>query len=76
MADVIKEYAFKISVEGSKSVIKEFKEIDKNIKDGTETIDKQNKALTKTNSLLWTYAKRLVGIWAIYRMINKGINLV
>lgn len=75
MADVIKEYAFKISVEGSKAVIKEFKEIDKKIKDGTETIDKQNKSLSKTNSLLWTYAKRLVSIYAIYKLFNKGISL-
>ena len=75
MADVIKEYAFKISVEGNKSVIKEFKAIDSQVQKGTKNLDKQNKELSKTNSLLWTYAKRLVGIYAIYKMINKGIGL-
>lgn len=75
MADVIKEYAIKISIEGNKAVIKEFKNIDKQVEKGTKNLDKQNKALNKTNSLLWTYAKRLVGIYAIYRMIRKGIDL-
>lgn len=75
MADVIKEYAFKISVEGNKAVIKEFKAIDNQVKKGTGNLGKQNKELSKTNSLLWTYAKRLVGIYAIYKMINKGIGL-
>lgn len=75
MADVIKEYAFKISVEGNKAVIKEFKQIDSQIQKGTKTLDKQNKELTKTNSLLWTYAKRLVSIYAIYKLFNKGISL-
>lgn len=68
MADVIKEYAFKISVEGSKAVIKEFKEISK-------IENKQNKELKQTNSLLWTYAKRLVSIYAIYKLFKKGFNL-
>lgn len=68
MADVIKEYAFKISVEGSKAVVKEFKEI-------TAQETKQNKKLKETNSLLWTYAKRLVSIYAIYKLFKKGFNL-
>lgn len=68
MADVIKEYAIQISVQGSKAVIKDFKQL--------ENVEKkQNKQLKETNSLLWTYAKRLLGIWAIYRLITKGINL-
>lgn len=75
MADVIKEYAIKISIEGNKAVIKEFKNIDKQVEKGTKNLDKQNKALNKTNSLLWTYAKRLVGIYAIYKLFAKGISL-
>ena len=75
MADVIKEYAFKISVEGNKAVIKEFKAIDNQVKKGTGNLGKQNKELSKTNSLLWTYAKRLVSIYAIYKLFNKGISL-
>ena len=75
MADVIKEYAIQISIQGNKAVIKEFKAIDAQVQKGTKNLDKQNKALDKTNSLLWTYAKRLVGIYAIYKMIRKGINL-
>lgn len=68
MADVIKEYAIQIQVQGSKAVIKSFKELE-----GVEK--KQNKQLKETNSLLWTYAKRLVGIYAIYKMFRKGLNL-
>ena len=75
MADVIKEYAIKISIEGNKAVIKEFKNIDEQVEKGTKNLDKQNKALNKTNSLLWTYAKRLVGIYAIYKLFAKGISL-
>ena len=75
MADVIKEYAFKITVEGNKAVIKEFKAIDNQVKKGTGNLGKQNKELSKTNSLLWTYAKRLVSIYAIYKLFNKGISL-
>lgn len=66
--DVIKEYAIQISVQGSKAVIKEFKELG-------QVEKKQNKELKETNSLLWTYAKRLVGIYAIYKMFKKGIDL-
>lgn len=76
MADVIKEYAIQISIQGNKAVIKEFKAIDSQVQKGTKNLDKQNKALNKTNSLLWTYAKRLVGIYAIYKLFAKGINLV
>lgn len=68
MADVIKEYVLKITTEGSKIAVKEFKDIE-------QVEKKQNKNLKETNSLLWTYAKRLVGIYAIYKMINKGIGL-
>lgn len=75
MADVIKEYAIQISIQGNKAVIKEFKQIDSQVQKGTKNIDKQNKSLNKTNSLLWTYAKRLIGIYAIYKMINKGVGL-
>lgn len=73
--DVIKEYAIQISIQGNKAVIKEFKQIDKQIQKGTKTLDTQNKTLKKTNSLLWTYAKRLIGVYAIYKMLSKGINL-
>ncbi|MBR2505365.1 MAG: hypothetical protein IKB70_00280 [Bacilli bacterium] len=75
MADVIKEYAFKISVEGNKAVIKEFKAIDSQVQKGTKTLDKQNKELNKTNSLLWTYAKRLISIYAIYKLFKGGLDL-
>lgn len=68
MADVIKQYAIEVQVQGSKAVLKEFKELEKIEK-------KQNEQLKETNSLLWTYAKRLVGIYAIYRMFRKGLDL-
>ena len=68
MTDVIKEYAIQIQVQGSKAVIKEFKELEKIEK-------KQNKELKETNSLLWTYAKRLVSIYAIYKLFKGGLNL-
>lgn len=75
MADVIKEYAIQISIQGNKAVIKEFKTIDSQVQKGTKNLEKQNEALNKTNSLLWTYAKRLGGVYAIYKLIRKGINL-
>ena len=66
--ETIKEYVIKVTTEGGKLTFKQLSSLDK--------IEKtQNKNLKETNSLLWTYAKRLVGIYAIYKMINKGVGL-
>ena len=56
--ETIKEYVIKVTTEGGKLTFKQLSSLDK--------IEKtQNKNLKETNSLLWTYAKRLVGIYAI-----------
>ena len=41
----------------------------------TTSIKKNTQALKKHNNELWTYTKRLVGVYAIYRLVRKGIGL-
>lgn len=79
---IVQEYAIKVAIEGSQVVVKELKKVQKeeeNLNKATKTdianTNKRNKELKETNSLLWTYAKRLVGVYAIYKMFRKGIDL-
>lgn len=44
-------------------------------KQNTEAHEKNTKAITKQNSALWTYAKRLVGVYGIYKLVQKGIGM-
>ena len=79
---VINDYYIKVAIEGSGVVVKELKKIEKeekNLNNIAKTeqnnATKRNNSLKQTNSLLWTYAKRLVGVYAIYKMFRKGVDL-
>lgn len=41
----------------------------------TTAIKKSTQALKKHNNELWTYTKRLIGVYAIYKLVRKGIGL-
>jgi len=44
-------------------------------KQNTDAREKNIKTVTKQNSALWTYAKRLVSVYALYKLFQKGIGL-
>ena len=37
--------------------------------------EKQTKAITKQSSALWLLAKRLLGVYSVYALFKKGLNL-
>lgn len=41
----------------------------------TASMNKSTQAMKKHNNELWTYTKRLVGVYAIYKLVRKGIGL-
>ena len=41
----------------------------------TNSLKKSTQAMKKHNNELWTYTKRLIGVYAIYKLVRKGIGL-
>lgn len=73
MQDVIKKMnEMQQVVEGNTSAIDRDTEQQKR---NTDAHNKNTQSITKQNSALWTYAKRLVSVYALYKLVQKGVGL-
>lgn len=82
MSNIVEEYAYQITVKGSKVAIQAFdkvanasKKLGEADKQNLSATEKQTKAITKQSSALWLLAKRLLGVYSVYSLFKKGVNL-
>lgn len=82
MSNIVEEYAYQIKVKGSKVAIQAFdkvanasKKLGEVDKQNLSATEKQTKAITKQSSALWLLAKRLLGVYSVYALFKKGLNL-
>jgi hypothetical protein len=82
MSNIVEEYAYQITVKGSKVAIQAFdkvanasKKLGEVDKQNLSATEKQTKAITKQSSALWLLAKRLLGVYSVYALFKKGLNL-
>lgn len=82
MANIVEEFCLKFKTEGSKVVVQSFEKViasAKKMQDmdkkGIVQTEKQTKAITKQSSALWLLAKRLLGVYSVYALFRKGLNL-
>lgn len=85
----LETFVFQFETKGSKMVLTDIQQISEKTRKlesliqkdtkatdlNTASMKKNTDALKKHNSELWTYMKRLVGVYAIYKLVRKGIGL-
>lgn len=75
MATKLDEFCIKIKVDGSKVVNAELAKINKEEAKLTQNSDKTAQSINKQSAALWTFAKRLLGVYSVYQLFKKGLNL-
>ena len=85
----LETFVLQFETKGSKMVLNDIQQISEKTRNleslihkdtkaqdlNTKSINKNTQAMKKRNNELWTYTKRLIGVYAIYKLVRKGIGL-
>ena len=85
----LETFVFQFETKGSKMVLTDIQQISEKTRklesliqkdtkatdQNTNSMRKNTRALKKHNNELWIYMKRLIGVYAIYKLVRKGIGL-
>lgn len=72
---VIDEYCLKFKVDGSKIVEAVLKKINGQQSVLAKTTDKTTTSINKQSTALWIFAKRLLGVYSVYQLFKKGLDI-